>query len=245
MDKNNLVISLFRGIGLLDKAFEKVGYCIVAGPDLLWGGNIKTFHPPANTFGGLIGGPPCQAFSQLNALVKHNGYQVAEDLIPEFQRCVCEAQPTWFLMENVKAAPVPQITGYTISSVLLNNRWFGGEQNRNRVFNFGLKGTTKLNWWKYLNIVALENPKKSTAVLASGYRTKTGRWLNKNGASRASVAEAIRLQGLPPDFFKHSPFTVKAQQRMLGNGVPLPMGIAVANAIRNFLNEINLKESKV
>jgi hypothetical protein len=32
-----LVLSLFPGIGLLDMAFEEEGFCVVRGPDLLWG----------------------------------------------------------------------------------------------------------------------------------------------------------------------------------------------------------------
>ena len=41
-----LVLSLFPGIGLLDLAFEEEGFCIVRGPDQLWGGDIKRFNPP-------------------------------------------------------------------------------------------------------------------------------------------------------------------------------------------------------
>src|SRR2546430_12673163 len=37
--------------------------CVVRGPDLLWGGDIRRFHPPAGKFDGVIGGPPCQLFS--------------------------------------------------------------------------------------------------------------------------------------------------------------------------------------
>lgn len=33
-----LVLSLFPGIGLLDLAFELESFCVVRGPDLLWGG---------------------------------------------------------------------------------------------------------------------------------------------------------------------------------------------------------------
>lgn len=40
-----LVLSLFPGIGLLDMAFELEGNCVVRGPDVLWGGDIRTFHP--------------------------------------------------------------------------------------------------------------------------------------------------------------------------------------------------------
>ena len=57
-------------------AFEEEGFCVVRGPDLLWGGDIRRFHPPAGRFDGVIGGPPCQAFSRLRHLVEHNGYKV-------------------------------------------------------------------------------------------------------------------------------------------------------------------------
>ena len=109
-----LVLSLFPGIGLLDRAFEEEGFCVVRGPDLLWGGNVKTFHAPAGAFEGIIGGPPCQRFSPLQHLVRYNreknggqGYAEAENLIPEFERIVQESQPPWFLMENVPQAPTP------------------------------------------------------------------------------------------------------------------------------------------
>ena len=92
-----LVLSLFPGIGLLDMAFEEQGFCVVRGPDLLWGGDIRGFHPPPNRFDGIIGGPPCQKFSTAARL--RPGLK-RQDLIPEFVRCVEEAQPTWFLMEN-------------------------------------------------------------------------------------------------------------------------------------------------
>ena len=60
---NELVLSLFPGIGILDKGFEEAGFCIVRGPDLIWGGDIRKFHPPVDVFHGVIGGPPCQEFS--------------------------------------------------------------------------------------------------------------------------------------------------------------------------------------
>jgi hypothetical protein len=78
-----LVLSCFPGIGLLDRAFEEEGFCVVRGPDLLWGGDIRTFHPPAGRFDGVIGGPPCQLFSSfrhLNPNVGRHG-----NLIPEFE----------------------------------------------------------------------------------------------------------------------------------------------------------------
>lgn len=46
------------------------------------------------------------------------------------------------------------------------------------------------------------------------------------------LEDCCELQGLPTDFFKHSPFTRAKQRQMLGNAVPLPMGRVVARAIR-------------
>ena len=46
------------------------------------------------------------------------------------------------------------------------------------------------------------------------------------------LPEYLRLQGVPLDFFKYSPFTMQAKGEMLGNGVPLPMGRAIAKAVR-------------
>lgn len=139
-----LVLSLFPGIGLLDMAFEEEGFCVVRGPDVLWGGDIRSFHPPAGVFDGVIGGPPCQMFSMLARLVEFNGHKTRfGNLIPEFERCVYEAHPTWFLMENVPAAPAPVVVSYEVVSEVVNNRWFvaadgvGAEQTRQRRLSFG------------------------------------------------------------------------------------------------------------
>lgn len=47
--KLGLVLSLFPGVGLLDRAFEECGLCIVRGPDKLWGGTCadSTRRPAA------------------------------------------------------------------------------------------------------------------------------------------------------------------------------------------------------
>ena len=136
---SGLVLSLFPGIGLLDMAFEEEGFCVVRGPDLLWGGDIRKFNPPTGRFDGVIGGPPCQAHSRLANIVRavHGPDSVAPDMIPEFERCVAEADPAWFIMENVPAAPLPNVPGYKVRDMVLNNRMFGGEQHRERRFSFG------------------------------------------------------------------------------------------------------------
>lgn len=245
-----LVLSLFPGIGLLDMAFEEVfgaDACIVRGPDLLWGGDIKRFHPPAGKFDGVIAGPPCQAFSRLRHLVKHNGYRVAENLILEFARCVREAQPTWWLMENVPEAPAPELPGVQRQEIV--DVWVGGETRRRRVFWYGGPGRFQIE------ILALHCPDPEYPVLASGgavpvpvaiggsgkiERTKRAIETRKGAAAlgfktTAYFHEAIRLQGLPPDFLTKAPFTVAGKIKAIGNGVPLDMGRAVAQAVKRAL----------
>lgn len=239
MSDRPLILSIFPGIDLLGRAFEEVWpeACIVRGPDILWGGEVRTFHPPPGVFAGVIGGPPCQAFSQLVHLVRHNGHQVAANLIPEYERCVSEARPDWFLMENMRGAPEPQVRGYAVASIVVNNRWCGGEQNRIRRFSFGVQGARPVDLWRWLEIEALEPAAWSSTVMArgaSGPGTRTSRRapIKPRGPSRATVADALRLQGLPADFFEHSPLTVEGQQRVIGNGVPLMLGRAIARAVR-------------
>lgn len=242
----SLVLSLFPGIGLLDMAFEREGFCVVRGPDVIWGGDIRTFHPPAGVFAGVIGGPPCQAFSSLAHMVRHNGHEPKfGNLIPEFERCVAEAQPQWFLMEEVPAAPRPRVDGYGVWEGVLNNRQCfsdDGEpakQNRVRAISFGWRGGRRV---LMIDTAVLENPKFEYAACGGthgeGGKVKPLRkeqrlksCVGSNVKSQSSFVRLCELQGLPKDFLKDSPLTVVGKCKAVGNGVPLPMGRALVRAI--------------
>lgn len=249
-----LVLSLFPGIGLLDRAFEEEGFCVVRGPDLIWGGDIRRFHPPAGRFDGVIGGPPCQAFSSLRHLVEANGFKVAEDMIPDFVRVIEESCPEWFLMENVPAAPQPAPTGYSVQDMMLNNRWLGEEQNRLRRFSFGW-------WWAHesprlhVSGTALESPIWEPCVTGSadGQPVALGGSGKPKGNQRRdpggeikkrSLHESVRLQGLPSGFDIPA-FTRKSLRKAIGNGVPIPMGRAVARAVREAIEGVKARRTKV
>lgn len=239
MSDQPLVLSLFPGIGLLDHAFELEGFCVVRGPDPLWGGDIRRFNPPAGRFDGVIGGPPCQAFSPLTHLVRrrHGMAAVAENLIPEYERVVGEAAPAWFVMENSPFAPLPEVDGYIVRDLVLNNRWLGEEQNRKRRFSFGTHDGKAL---VLDGLVALESPTWEAAVIASTH--KQGVTLPK-GTKQRSVEECAQLQGLPRDFLSEAPFTVAGKYRVIGNGVPIPMGRAIARAVRRAIGLPVLSEA--
>jgi DNA (cytosine-5)-methyltransferase 1 len=129
---DNLVLSVFPGIDLLGRGFELEGFCVVRGPDLIWGGDVRDFHPPTGVFDGVIGGPPCQLFSRLRHMNPHCGEKHG-NMIPEFARVVREAEPRWWVMENVPEAPAPGLPD--MHELVLNNRWLGEEQNRLRHFD--------------------------------------------------------------------------------------------------------------
>jgi DNA (cytosine-5)-methyltransferase 1 len=225
-----LVLSLFPGIGLLDMAFEEEGFCVVRGPDLLWGGDIRSFHPPAGVFDGIIGGPPCQSWSGLGNTnrARWGDECMMPDRIPEFARCVNEAQPAWFLMENVPQAPAPDCPGYRMVQRICNNRWCGGEQNRERKFTFGMTAWGLVETF-HIQGETFEPVEFVPVVLSSG---QAG-----NGGPRRSIDEMARAQGIDPARFEHSPFTVTELRRAVANGVPLPMGRAVAKAVKRAIAE--------
>lgn len=237
-----LVLSLFPGIGLLDMAFEEEGFCVVRGPDLLWGGDIRRFQPPAGKFDGVIGGPPCQLFSQFRYLNPRAGLKHG-NMIPEYERVVVATQPTWFLMENVPAAPEPDVPGYAVKSLVLNNRWLGEAQDRTRRFSFGtpeghrlLPELAALESLDYVQAVTSSTRAVNVKLGGSGKVKRTytpaGQRNGPNVGNRAAIADMIRLQGAPADLFADAAYTETAKRQMIGNGVPLPMGRAIAKAVR-------------
>lgn len=56
--RSQVVLSLFPGIDLLGRGFEESGFCVVRGPDLVWGGDVRRFHVPAGRFARVHGEVP-------------------------------------------------------------------------------------------------------------------------------------------------------------------------------------------
>jgi DNA (cytosine-5)-methyltransferase 1 len=146
-----------------------------------------------------------------------------------------------------------------VRDVVLNNRWLpaedggviGAEQNRIRRFSFGTGDGRGL----CVDVALFESPVFEQAVLASGvgrpipvalmrdsagkHRKKSSILKNMGYQSADGLKRACRLQGLPEDFLDSAPFTVSGKFKVVGNGVPLPMGRAVAKAVRRALeNEL-------
>lgn len=207
---NELVLSLYPGIGLLDRGFEELGFCVVRGPDLIWGGDIANFHPPTGRFEGVIGGPPCQDFSTARRDAP-TGNGVTQ--LSHFVRVVLQARPTWWLCENVERVPDVKIAGYSWQRLDIRADDFGMRTRRLRHIQFGSNDGTVL-------------------VIARGARDGTEPTVTASDPERTPWDVFCARQGLPPDFDIPA-FTSAAKRRAVGNGVPLPMARGLARAVRD------------
>ncbi len=162
------VLSLFSGCGGLDLGFEKAGFAIPVANEFdssIW----KTFrinHPATrlieadirsiqeqdfpNGIDGIIGGPPCQSWSEAGALrgIEDKRGQLFFDYI----RILREKQPKFFLAENVSGMLANRHTtavsnilhlfedcGYDVTLTLVNAKDYGVAQERKRVFYIGFR----------------------------------------------------------------------------------------------------------
>lgn len=233
---NGFVLSLFPGVGLMDRGFEAEGFCVVRGPDLLWGGDIRSFHVPLGKFDGIIGGPPCQDFSYLNNLWKADSY--GRLMLAEAKRVIQEAGPKWFLIENVPRVPLIEVEGYHIQRFKLDAHWFGGDQRRKRVFQFGSEELARICF----DVPIFESPVSAAPVMATeaekGFRPSHR---NPKYIRSRPFKELCRLQGLPEDF-SLPPFKKTEAGRAIGEGVPVHVARAWAKAIKGaFYAEVEIK----
>ena len=221
-----LVLSIFPGIDMLGKGFEMEGFCVVRGPDLIWGGDIRSFHVPSGKLDGVIGGPPCQDFSNARRSAP-TGQGLA--MLNEFQRIVLEASPQWWLLENVERVPDVTIPGYTTQRFDLNARECGMIQHRRRHFQFG----SPIN--RPLTVI----PQRTSPPAQS---QPTCLATEGNKSNRRTWSDFCELQGLHRDFDLPG-LSIEAKYRAVGNGVPIPMSRTVASAIREAVNAPGSKSS--
>lgn len=205
----DFVLSIFPGVGLLDRGFEEEGFVVVRGPDLLWGGDVRRFVPPRGVFAGVIGGPPCQDFSSARRRPRTlDGYGAS--MLREFVRVTDQAGPLWWLLENVDGVPDVRIDGYGWQRLDVDAGWFSGVR-RLRHVQFGHRDGVSIDVPRGRVVEGAEH-----AALACDGRT---------------FEELRRLQGLPEDFDLPG-FTLDGKRAAVGNGVPLCMARELARAVR-------------
>lgn len=173
------LISLFSGAGGLDLGFIKAGFNVLVANEYdkrIWETyeknyetrlikdditNVKSNELP--DCDGLIGGPPCQSWSEAGSL---KGIEDPRgQLFYEYIRILRDKSPKFFLAENVKGmmakrhnkavqSIISQFNkaGYDVFIHLLNASDYGVAQDRKRVFYVGFR--------KDLNICFDSPPKK-------------------------------------------------------------------------------------
>lgn len=161
------LISLFSGAGGLDLGFEKAGFTIAMANEYdkgIWDTYEKNHTAPLikgdirninesdfpDEIDGIIGGPPCQSWSEAGALrgIEDERGQLFYDYI----RILKEKQPKFFLAENVSgmlanrhSEAVKNIIkqfedcGYDVTINLVNASDYGVPQDRKRVFYIGFR----------------------------------------------------------------------------------------------------------
>ena len=160
------IVSLFAGAGGLDLGFENAGYKIVFANEYdktIWQTyeanhsckldkrdirEIKSSEVP--DCDGIIGGPPCQSWSEAGSLRGINDSR--GQLFFDYIRILKEKKPMFFLAENVvgmlasrHSEAVENIkrlfleAGYNLSVNLVNVVDYGIPQDRKRVFYIGIR----------------------------------------------------------------------------------------------------------
>jgi len=220
-----LVLSLFPGIDLLGRAFEDAGFCVVRGPDLITGGDVRRFRGFPGKFDGIIGGPPCQGFSCMNTQrtnADHPSVVNSRAMLGEFVRIVGECQPDWFLLENVPGVPDVRVPGYSVQRIAISDEECGGVQVRMRHVQFGGP----------LPIVI--SPKRVNDRKKNGKKSRMGRPLKSLTTKQPSLhiryADHCRKQGFEP--IKLPGWRKSAKFRAIGNGVPYALGWALSEAVK-------------
>ena len=163
------IVSFFAGAGGLDLGFKKAGFDVVWANEYdkdIWETYEKNhkktildkrsiINIPANEVpdcDGIIGGPPCQSWSEAGAArgIKDKRGQLFYDFI----RILEEKQPKFFLAENVSGMLISKHTealegikemfkntgvGYELSFQMLNSCNYNVPQDRKRVFFIGIR----------------------------------------------------------------------------------------------------------
>lgn len=166
------VISLFSGCGGLDLGFEKAGFNIPIANEFdktIWE-TFKINHPKTKLIegdirnvtkkdieeffdgeiDGIIGGPPCQSWSEAGSLKGINDPR--GKLFFDYIRLLKQFKPKFFLAENVSGMlanrnsdAVKNIinmfeeAGYNVSLTMINAKDYGVAQERKRVFYIGFR----------------------------------------------------------------------------------------------------------
>lgn len=167
------ILSLFAGAGGLDLGFEKAGFEIVYANEYdksIWETYEKNHTTPLDhrdirkidsselpDCDGIIGGPPCQSWSEAGSLKGINDSR--GQLFYDFIRILKDKKPKFFVAENVSGMlskrhqeavdnfiKLFEEAGYEMHIQLLNANDYNVPQDRLRVFYVGFRKDLKIDF---------------------------------------------------------------------------------------------------
>jgi DNA (cytosine-5)-methyltransferase 1 len=178
------LVTFFAGAGGLDLGFSKAGFDIIWANEYdkeIWETYEKNHkniyldkrsitNIPLNEIpqcDGIIGGPPCQSWSEAGALRGINDKR--GQLFYDFIKVLADKQPKFFLAENVSGMLLPvhkkalenikamfEECGFNLSFQLLNVSNYGVPQDRKRVFFVGYRNDLGIKF-EFPTPITLEN----------------------------------------------------------------------------------------
>ncbi len=245
------VIDLFAGVGGLSLGFEQAGFDVVIAneydPDIA--AAYKRNHPSTNMIVGditsldlqdvfgrytnkidvIVGGPPCQGFSQKGQ--RKTIHDERNFLFTYYVRVVELVRPKYFVMENVpnlltaengyfrkEIIDLFNSLGYSLNDGVLNAADYGVPQNRRRAVIIGkLNGTppalpialdTKVTIWDAIGDLAFlesgegqeEQPYRNAPISEYGKQIRGNcATLHNHVATKHSKLALERLSLIPPN----------------------------------------------
>jgi len=278
------IVSFFAGAGGLDLGFEKAGFNVVWANEYdkdIWETyeknhknttldrrsivDIKSDEVPECD--GIIGGPPCQSWSEAGSLRGINDKR--GQLFYDFIRILEDKKPKFFLAENVSGMLLERHSealknikemfknaGYKLSFKLLNASDFDVPQDRKRVFFVGIREDLNFEFQfpqPLKEKITLEQKigdlKDSVVPAKEGNKTNKENCKVPNheymiGGFSSMFMSRNRIQTFPNDFIFHYGH-ISAGYKMIGNAVPVNLAKHIAFSIKSQIENAEKQPKRV
>jgi DNA (cytosine-5)-methyltransferase 1 len=260
-------VELFAGIGGFRSALDALGMECVFSSEIdkyavtsyktLYGGEelhgditkIDEKDIPDHDF--LVGGFPCQAFSMAG---HRKGFEDTRGtLFFEIARIASEKRPKWLLLENVKGllshdkgntfdtmCQILHEIGYAIDFQVLNSKYFGVPQSRERIFIVANRDAEHSDWEIVGNDITAKTKKrvKDLGIKTFNFTFPKNKIVEKRlkDILEAEVAPKFYLTpektaNLIARLNENPPIKSMSQQFSDGSGISLPLTATYCNGI--------------
>ena len=244
------IVSFFAGAGGLDLGFSQAGFEVIWANEFdkdIWS-TYRLNHPHTTLdtrsitdieaddvpdCDGIIGGPPCQSWSEAGAL---KGIEAKRgQLFFDFIRILSAKQPKFFVAENVSGMLFKRHDealnnikemfknagiGYDLSFAMLNASDFGVPQDRKRVFFVGIRRDIGITFKfpeplsvRYHLKDAIDNLKESAVAALPLQNTNKAAWIVPNHEYMTGGFSSMYMSRNRVRAWNEPSFTIQASGR--------------------------------